>query len=64
MENASKALIIAGSILIAIILIGMGVLLINNSKKIEDDSEETMTVIDESASQTVESIKDNLGIED
>lgn len=31
MENASKALIIAGAILIAILLIGLGVLLIRNS---------------------------------
>jgi len=34
MENASKALIIAGAILIAIVLIGVGVLLISNSQGI------------------------------
>ena len=33
MENASKALIIAGAILLAIVLVSLGVLVINNSRK-------------------------------
>ena len=34
MENASKALIIAGAILISIVLIGVGVLIVNNANGI------------------------------
>lgn len=34
MENASKALIIAGAILISIVLIGVGVLIIGNAQGI------------------------------
>lgn len=34
MENASKALIIAGAILISIVLIGVGVLIVGNSQEI------------------------------
>ena len=33
MENASKALIIAGAILLAIVLVSLGVLVINNARK-------------------------------
>ena len=38
MENASKALIIAGSILIAILIIAMGVMIFNNAKNAADTS--------------------------
>ena len=38
MENASKALLIAGAILIVILLIAIGVLLYTNSKEVIDTS--------------------------
>ena len=38
MENASKALIIAGAILLAIILISLGIMVTNNAKKTIGDS--------------------------
>ena len=47
MENASKALIIAGAILLSILLISLGILVYNNAKgTIQDanlDSEEAQT---------------------
>lgn len=42
MENASKALLIAGSILIAILLIAMGVRVFNSTKGTSDQLEGTM----------------------
>ena len=38
MENASKALIIAGSILISILIVGLGVIIYNNVKGVTDKS--------------------------
>jgi len=38
MENASKALLIAGAILIVIILIGIGVAVINSTSNIQDQA--------------------------
>ena len=38
MENASKALIIAGTILISILIISVGILIFNSSKGIADDA--------------------------
>ena len=43
MENASKALIIAGSILVVILLIAMGVSTFNSTKGTTDAVEKTMT---------------------
>ena len=42
MENASKALIIAGAILVAILLIGIGVVLINNTTGVTDATRDQM----------------------
>ena len=42
MENASKALLIAGSILIVILLIAMGVKVFNSTKGTTDSAETTM----------------------
>ena len=36
MENASKALIIAGAILISILLISIGIMLINSGREVTD----------------------------
>ena len=38
MENASKALLIAGAILIVIVLIGIGVLIVNSTSGIQDQA--------------------------
>ena len=38
MENASKALIIAGAILLSILLISLGIMVYNNSRKTIDDA--------------------------
>lgn len=43
MENASKALIIAGAILISIVLIAIGVLIVNNIQGTVDTTVEGMT---------------------
>ncbi len=43
MENASKALIIAGAILIAIVLIAVGVLVVNNMNEPVEQGVEGMT---------------------
>ena len=47
MENASKALIIAGAILLAILIIGLGMAVFNNIKDIANpnlDSEKIQTI--------------------
>ena len=38
MENASKALIIAGAILLSILIIGLGMMVFNNAKNALDDA--------------------------
>jgi len=52
MENASKALLIAGAILIVIILIGIGVAVINSTSNIQDQAGSTA---DSMAAQTFNS---------
>lgn len=47
MENASKALIIAGAILIAILLISVGIVVLNSTSGVTDEAEnlgDTMSV--------------------
>lgn len=43
MENASKALIIAGAILISILLISIGIILVNSGRNITDTGAAQMT---------------------
>lgn len=43
MENASKALIIAGAILISIVLIGVGVLIVGNAQGLFDQGSQQMS---------------------
>lgn len=43
MENASKALLIAGSVLVVLILIGLGVLLINSTQDMTDQAQVSAT---------------------
>ena len=49
MENATKALIIAGAVLIAILLISIGILLINNNKGITDSATATSNQLSSTA---------------
>lgn len=42
MENASKALIIAGAILLAILLISLGVIIVNSSNRMIDEGKSSM----------------------
>ena len=56
MENATKALIIAGAILIAILLIGLGITTYNNSKGVTDQANTTSDTLDKAANNEVEKI--------
>ena len=38
MENASKALIIAGAILLAIVIISLGLIVVNNTRNVTDNT--------------------------
>ena len=60
MENASKALIIAGAILISILLISLGIMMFNASKSTTDQAGDTGNVLNEAADKTVETINSTL----
>ena len=61
MENASKALIIAGAILIAILLISLSLYLVNSGNGVLNQGKETGNTMESSATNTANSIKRNLG---
>jgi len=46
MENASKALIIAGAILIAILLISAGIMVLNSTKGVMDEGKKASKIIE------------------
>ncbi len=56
MENASKALLIAGAVLIVIVLISLGVVLVNRSGDASGQAEDLSTTIENSAGQGVNAI--------
>lgn len=56
MENASKALLIAGAVLIVIVLISLGVMLVRNSGNASDQAKNLSGTIQNSASQGVTQI--------
>ena len=60
MENASKALIIAGAILISILLISLGILMFNASKGTTDQASSTGNALSNYANQGVEKIEGTL----
>lgn len=62
MENASKALIIAGAILISILLISLGIIMFNSSKSTTDQASQAGTAMNQGAQTGVENIKGQLGI--
>ena len=60
MENASKALIIAGSVLIAILLISLGIIMFNASKGTTDQASGTANAMEQGAQKGVNSIQNSL----
>ena len=60
MENASKALIIAGAILISILLVSLGIIMFNNSKGVTDQAGDTANLLNSSATTQVETINQTL----
>ena len=56
MENASKALIIAGAVLISIVLISLGVMLISRSGNASGSAENTSQMIDEQSQTGINTI--------
>ena len=60
MENASKALIIAGAILIAILLISLGIIMFNSSSGTTDQAENTSAAMEAGAQAGVNSIQQQI----
>ncbi len=60
MENASKALIIAGAILISILLISLGIIMFNASKGTTDQASGTANAMEQGAQKGVNSIQNSL----
>lgn len=63
MENASKALIIAGAILISILLISLGIIMYNSATGTTDKAADTSEAMEKGAAAGVDSIKESLGLE-
>ena len=62
MENASKALIIAGAILISILLISLGIIMFNSSKGTTDQAASTANAMEQGAQAGVNQIQNSLGL--
>lgn len=62
MENASKALIIAGAILVSILLISLGIVMFNASKGTTGQASGTANAMERGAQQGVNNIKQSLGL--
>ena len=60
MENASKALIIAGAILISILLISLGIIAFNSSKSTPEQAGSTANQMEDGAKRGVNSIQNSL----
>ena len=60
MENASKALIIAGALLISILLVSLGIMMFNSSKGTTDKAGDTSNVLETSANKQVETLNTTL----
>ncbi len=56
MENASKALLIAGAVLIVIVLITLGVVLVNRSGDASGQAQELSNTIEQSSGQGINTI--------
>ena len=62
MENASKALIIAGAILISILLISLGIIMFNTSKGTTVQAGATGDLLEAQVGKTNDSIRDGLNL--
>ena len=62
MENASKALIIAGAILISILLISLGIVMFNASKGTTGQATYTANAMEQGAQKGVNNIQQSLGL--
>ena len=62
MENATKALIIAAAVLIAIVLVALGINLISSTSDTADAGEKTGNAIIDKTQQASSSLKDKLNI--
>jgi len=62
MENASKALIIAGAILISILTISGGIVVYNSSRGTTDQAGATGNILGAQVDKTTDFIKDELNI--
>lgn len=60
MENASKALIIAGAILISILLISLGIIMFNSSAGTSDQSKQVANEMEAGAKKGVNSVRNSL----
>lgn len=60
MENATKALLIAAAVLIAIILIGLGVGILSSSNDSSKQAGQTANAMSNSADVAVNNVKDGL----
>ena len=60
MENASKALIIAGAVLVSILLISVAILLVNQGNKVTSSSSQLSNSIEEKAGSKTNIIKTTL----
>lgn len=57
MENASKALIIAGAILISLVLVSLGVMLISRTGNTQEESEKVSQAIEDKTTQAGDAAK-------
>lgn len=60
MENATKALLIAAAVLIAIVLVALGVRLLNASGDTSDDAAAVANQLDQSTGTAANGVIDNL----
>lgn len=60
MENASKALIIAGAILISILLISLGIIMFNSSKGTSDQAKNASATMEKGAQEGVDKMNSTL----
>ena len=60
MENASKALIIAGSILVAILIVTIGIVLISQSRTTSDSAKNTAEQLQSSAQTQTNTLHNSL----
>ena len=63
MENASKALLIAGAVLIVILLISLGIMMFRSSQGTTEQASNTANALESAAQNGVTSIRNNLGLE-